>query len=97
MVTSYLHPTKGRCSGPDSQTESDPDDPNQTEPHSLIQKRYGRDVDVAEIYGVHRSTIWRWVREKIIPPPIRSAGSTRFDLQLTDEAIAREAAKNAAA
>ena len=61
----------------------------------MNDKRYGRDIDVAQSYGVHRSTIWRWVREKIIPAPIKIAGSTRFDLQAVDTAIHAEAAKAA--
>ena len=52
-----------------------------------LKNEFGRDVDVAERWRVHRSTVWRWVREKIIPAPIKVAGTTRFNMQAVDRAI----------
>ncbi|MEO1151859.1 MAG: helix-turn-helix domain-containing protein [Pseudomonadota bacterium] len=97
----YLHPTKGWRTSPDFPDEDNKDDGEAVSEAAAPSirtesKRYRRDVDVAQIYGVHRSTVWRWVREKIIPPPLKIAGSSRFDLAVTDEGVQREAAKNAA-
>jgi predicted DNA-binding transcriptional regulator AlpA len=40
-----------------------------------------RDVAVAKRYGVSRPTIWRWVKDKRIPSPIKlGAGSVRWRL-----------------
>ncbi len=38
-----------------------------------------RDVDLAEFYGVHRATIWRWVERGLLPRPVKlSPQTTRF-------------------
>lgn len=43
------------------------------------------DAELAEHYGVHRTTIWNWVKAKRIQSPIRiSPGTTRFDLDAID-------------
>ncbi len=54
-----------------------------------MSKRYLSDKSVAERYDVHRSTVWRWVREDPkFPKPVRINGSTRWD---QDELQRREA------
>jgi prophage regulatory protein len=36
---------------------------------------------VAERYDTHRATVWRWVREQKLPPPVKlTTGSTRWSL-----------------
>ena len=41
---------------------------------------YLRDSDLAKRYGVHRSTVWRWVRKGLLPKPIRlTPGCTRWN------------------
>ena len=36
-----------------------------------VEKGY-RIKAVSELFGVHRNTIWRWVREGVFPPPARN-------------------------
>jgi predicted DNA-binding transcriptional regulator AlpA len=45
-------------------------------------KKYLSDAEVAERYGVHRATIWRWSQAGIFPKPIQIApGTTRWKLE----------------
>lgn len=32
---------------------------------------YLRDKDLAERYGISRSTVWRWARKGLLPPPVK--------------------------
>ncbi|AGA33766.1 hypothetical protein TVNIR_2106 [Thioalkalivibrio nitratireducens DSM 14787] len=44
-----------------------------------------RDVDVAARYGIARQSVWRWVRDGIIPPPVRiSEKMTRWPADALD-------------
>ena len=44
-------------------------------------QKYVSAAQLAERYGVHKATIWRWVKDGIIPKPIKfGAQSARFDL-----------------
>lgn len=39
------------------------------------------DKQLAKRYGVHRTTIWRWVRNGEFPPPFKiSEGCTRWSM-----------------
>jgi len=52
-------------------------------------QRYVSDAQLAERYGVSRSTIWRWVARDLLPPPEQlSPGTTRWRL---DEIERRDA------
>ena len=43
---------------------------------------YISDVQLADRYAVHRTTIWRWVRNGLLPQPIQiSPGTTRWKLE----------------
>ena len=33
------------------------------------------DTDVAEMLGIHRSTVWRWAKDGRLPAPIRPLGA----------------------
>lgn len=47
----------------------------------LISSIYLSDAQVANRYDVSRNTIWRWVRNKTFPAPVKlSPGCTRFKL-----------------
>jgi predicted DNA-binding transcriptional regulator AlpA len=47
----------------------------------LISSIYLSDAQVANRYDVSRNTIWRWVRNKTFPTPVKlSPGCTRFKL-----------------
>ncbi|TQE90693.1 MAG: AlpA family phage regulatory protein [Spiribacter salinus] len=37
---------------------------------------YLRDIDLARRYGIHRVTVWKWVKEGRFPAPVRLAPST---------------------
>lgn len=38
-----------------------------------------RDITLAKALEVHRNTVWRWVREGRLPPPVRlSPGCSRW-------------------
>jgi len=51
----------------------------QTTPQQL--PRYGSDVQLAELFGVCRATIWRWAAAGILPQPVKlSPGVTRWRL-----------------
>jgi predicted DNA-binding transcriptional regulator AlpA len=53
------------------------------------------DVQLAERYGVSRSTIWRWSQRGILPKPIEiSPGTTRWRL---DEIEKRDAERKSSA
>lgn len=44
-------------------------------------RRYVSDRQLAERYGVHRATVWRWVQRGILPQPEQlSEQCTRWDL-----------------
>lgn len=44
--------------------------------------RYISDVQLAERYGVHRATIWRWAQAGHFPKPIQiTPGTTRWKLE----------------
>lgn len=43
-------------------------------------KRYVSDQQLAERYGVSRSTIWRWAATGVIPPVHKIASTSRWDL-----------------
>ena len=42
-----------------------------------IPRRFLRSREVAEIFGVHRVTIWRWVRAGTFPAPYLVDGNTQ--------------------
>ncbi len=44
--------------------------PNQPAKHDK-SKKFIRDTEVAERYGIGRSTVWQWVQDGILPSPIR--------------------------
>jgi predicted DNA-binding transcriptional regulator AlpA len=43
-----------------------------------LQALWLPDVAVATLLGVHRSTVWRWLDQQLIPPPRRVGGRTRW-------------------
>lgn len=47
---------------------------------AAVDERFLRDTDLAERWGVHRNTIWRWAREGNLPAPIAIGGSKRWRL-----------------
>lgn len=49
-------------------------------------QKYFRDLDVAERYGIGRSTVWHWVRSGRLPQPIKLASrTTRWTLGQLEE------------
>lgn len=49
-------------------------------------RRYLTDRQLAEHYTVSRSTIWRWVQQGRLPPPVQiSAGTTRFSAEAIEQ------------
>ena len=41
--------------------------------------------EVAALLGIHRSTVWRWIDQELLPPPRRIGGRTlwlRADVEL---------------
>ena len=45
----------------------------------MTQTIYLSDKQLAEKYGVHRTTIWRWVKQGDFPPPVKlSPGCSRW-------------------
>lgn len=51
-----------------------------------MQKFYYSDKQVGTRYGVHRSTVWRWVRNGDFPPPDSlSKGCSRWPLQVIED------------
>lgn len=47
---------------------------------------YVTDKQLAQRYGVHRTTIWRWVKESGFPTPIKlSHGCTRWSGEKVEE------------
>lgn len=55
--------------------------PHQTSP--TIWSKYVSDATLASVIDSSRSTVWRYVRQGILPPPIKIGGLTRFDLDHT--------------
>ncbi|WP_300271019.1 helix-turn-helix domain-containing protein [Halomonas sp.] len=47
---------------------------------AAVEERYLRDKDLAERYGVHRNSIWRWSAQGKLPAPVAIAGSKRWKL-----------------
>jgi len=42
---------------------------------------YLRDTDLAERYGIHRTTVWRWAGKGLLPRPVQlTDGCTRWKL-----------------
>lgn len=61
-------------------------------------QKYLSDELLAEIYGVSRSTIWRWCAKGILPPPIKlSPGCTRWSKEAIDKRDEERAKQNGAA
>jgi len=55
---------------------------------------YLSDKQLGERYGVHRTAIWRWVREGGFPAPIQlSKGCTRWLLSEVEKWEAEKAAR----
>jgi len=53
-------------------------------------KKYTRAKNLAESLGVAQSTVWRWVKESRLPPPIRLANRTTvWDVEEVEAAIER--------
>ena len=51
----------------------------------MTQTIYLSDKQLAEKYGVHRTTIWRWVKQGDFPPPVKlSPGCSRWPGQPVD-------------
>lgn len=49
-------------------------------------QRYVSDRQLAERYGVHRATIWRWSQQGLLPEPVSlSDQCTRWDLAEIEE------------
>lgn len=49
-------------------------------------KKYLSDRQVAERYGIGRSTVWQWVKDGILPAPIGfGQRCTRWDSDELDE------------
>lgn len=45
-------------------------------------RKFVSDRQLAERYGVHRATIWRWSQKGILPQPVSlSDQCTRWDLE----------------
>jgi len=41
--------------------------------------KYFSDIQIAKKYGVHRSTVWRWIKTENFPKPLKlSPGCTRW-------------------
>lgn len=45
---------------------------------AAAEQIYASDIEVGRRYGVDRNTIWRWVKIKEFPAPVRLVGSTRW-------------------
>lgn len=47
---------------------------------------WAADTQLAELYGVSRATIWRWVKAGILPKPVKlSPGTTRWKLSEVEQ------------
>jgi excisionase family DNA binding protein len=56
--------------------------------HPELQALWIADTEVAALLHVHRSTVWRWLDQGLIPQPRRSGGRTlwsRADIELFAE------------
>jgi predicted DNA-binding transcriptional regulator AlpA len=50
-----------------------------------LQALWIADIEVAALLNIHRSTVWRWLDQELIPPPRRIGGRTlwlREDIEL---------------
>jgi predicted DNA-binding transcriptional regulator AlpA len=47
--------------------------------------------DVAEILSINVRTLWRWVHQEIIPPPIKIGRSTRWQASVIQAYIDQKA------
>jgi len=44
------------------------------------------DIQIGRKYGVHRTTIWRWIKTAGFPKPVKlSPGCTRWDEKLIED------------
>lgn len=49
-------------------------------------KKYLSDTQLAQRYGVHRTTVWRWVQKGDFPKPVKlSPGCTRWMSDAVDQ------------
>jgi prophage regulatory protein len=47
--------------------------------NSNIEKQYLTDIEVGQLFGLHRCSIWRWVKRNGFPEPVKlSAGCVRW-------------------
>ena len=51
-----------------------------------MNKQYVPDTEVAKRYGIGRSTVWQWVKDEILPPPIKfGLRCSRWDVDDLDK------------
>lgn len=59
----------------------------------LLENHYLSDRDLAERFRITRGSIWRWVKNGILPPPVKfSPGCSRWSAE-TVEAFERSRSK----
>ena len=52
------------------------------------ETRYLRDTDLARVFGVNRTSIWRWVAAGRLPQPHRfSPGCSRWPSTVIDDLV----------
>lgn len=67
-------------------------------PHDSTSAGYLNERQLAARFAVHRTTIWRWVRESDFPPPVRfSEKCTRWPLAAVLSWEAKHTAERACA
>lgn len=55
------------------------------------------DIEMADLIGCARSTVWKWVSDGIIPKPLKIGGMSRWKLSEAYDVISRADAEREAA
>lgn len=57
-------------------------------PAPLIPGKFASARDVANFYGIGVSTLWRWLKQGLIPEPIRIGRRTFWEMEALEQHIA---------
>lgn len=62
-------------------------------PPHLSHRKLASVRDTAEYYGIGPATLWRWLKQGLIPEPIRIGGRTFWEVEVLEQHLSDLRAK----